>query len=773
MGIYAKLERLKDCPAPAGTSTPRIQHATEDGYTLAYGTTVPVDATEGYAPSCLFLDTDSGVVYLNTGTKTSSAFKAIATVSNLETLLGSVDLDELTMSGVTYTLPEADGSNGQQLTTNGSGTLTWAAAAGTFTGGNIASDITMNGDGVDILSDTTTAHSTGIQGYTDGGARKDALRVTNGATVGVVLGAADVSLQIASTGLDVSAAGAVSGVTTLSASGAVTAASADITGAAGLTLENDATITNSTDSEITFTDGGEDLTLDMDSASNTIGLKSSTGVTGIAFGDVDDLSGIGSISFDAAASTVTLASTGDAQDLTIRVTGATNSSLVLSSAGTEADALQVLATAGGIDITASSSEDIDVSGTGGINIISSENAAAAVTVNASTGASSTVVLSCTSGTGEGAVTITGTAGGVDIDAAAAKNVDIAGGQVLIASKDNAASAIALTANVGASETIVVTNTQGTGAGAVTLTSTAGGVDVDAAAAKDVDIAGGQVLISSKDNAASAIALTANVGTSETIVVTNTQGTGNGAVTLTATAGGVDIDAAATKPVDIAGGNVAISSKTAGATAITLTTNQGAAEKIVVTNTQGTDEAAITLTATAGGIDMDAAAAKNIDIAGGQVAISSKDNAASAIALTANVGSSETIVVTNTQGTDAAAIALTASAGGITATVATGKAITLAGTTNFKHGSDIASPAGGELTLGDGMYFDITGNNNITSIAAASSTDGRLVILRFEGTPTFTDGNNLKLAGNFVATADDTITLICDGTDWYEIARSAN
>jgi hypothetical protein len=112
-------------------------------------------------------------------------------------------------------------------------------------------------------------------------------------------------------------------------------------------------------------------------------------------------------------------------------------------------------------------------------------------------------------------------------------------------------------------------------------------------------------------------------------------------------------------------------------------------------------------------------------------------------------------------------------GGITAAVATGKAITLNGTTNAKVGTEIASPAGGELDLGDGNYFSITGTNNITSIAAADSTAGRMIVLNFAAVLTFTDGNNLKLAGNMSTTADDTITLICDGTNWYEMARSAN
>jgi uncharacterized protein YaiE (UPF0345 family) len=326
---------------------------------------------------------------------------------------------------------------------------------------------------------------------------------------------------------------------------------------------------------------------------------------------------------------------------------------------------------------------------------------------------------------------------------------------------------------GAQDASIIVDSAGTGEDTIKLNASAGGIDVDAAAAKDVNIAGGQVALVSKDNAASAISLTANIGATETIVVTNTQGTSESAITLVSTAGGVKVDAAAAKDLDLAGGQVKLVSKDDAAGAISLTANVGTSETITVTNTQGTAAGAITVVATAGGVDIDAAAAKDVDISGGQVLLSSKDNAASAIALTTNVGTTETIVVTNTQGTDAAAINLTATAGGITAAVASGKAITLNGTTNFKVGSNVASPAGGELDLGDGTYFYITGTNNITSVAAADSTAGRLAILRFADVLTFTDGNNLKLAGNMSTTADDTITLICDGTNWYEMCRSAN
>lgn len=76
----------------------------------------------------------------------------------------------------------------------------------------------------------------------------------------------------------------------------------------------------------------------------------------------------------------------------------------------------------------------------------------------------------------------------------------------------------------------------------------------------------------------------------------------------------------------------------------------------------------------------------------------------------------------------------------------------------------------------GSIFLISGVTNITSIVPAvtnSNNDGREITLIFAGILTFTDGSNLKLAGNFVTTADDTITLVCDGTNWFERGRSVN
>lgn len=73
----------------------------------------------------------------------------------------------------------------------------------------------------------------------------------------------------------------------------------------------------------------------------------------------------------------------------------------------------------------------------------------------------------------------------------------------------------------------------------------------------------------------------------------------------------------------------------------------------------------------------------------------------------------------------------------------------------------------------GSSFHVSGTTNITSITATAVPSGTTLYIIFDGVLTFTDGNNLKLAGNFVTTGDDTITLVFDGTNFYEVARSVN
>lgn len=70
------------------------------------------------------------------------------------------------------------------------------------------------------------------------------------------------------------------------------------------------------------------------------------------------------------------------------------------------------------------------------------------------------------------------------------------------------------------------------------------------------------------------------------------------------------------------------------------------------------------------------------------------------------------------------------------------------------------------------YIEVTGTTDFGS--ANVTYAGHKVTLKFTGVLTVFDaGVTMKLAGNFVTTADDTLTMICDGTAWFEISRSAN
>lgn len=85
--------------------------------------------------------------------------------------------------------------------------------------------------------------------------------------------------------------------------------------------------------------------------------------------------------------------------------------------------------------------------------------------------------------------------------------------------------------------------------------------------------------------------------------------------------------------------------------------------------------------------------------------------------------------------------------------------------------DIASA--GTVTIGhDVHYAHITGTTNINTVIASYA--GKVLVLEFAAVLTVNDGTgNLVLNGNFTTSDGDTLTLICDGTNWVEISRSAN
>lgn len=94
-----------------------------------------------------------------------------------------------------------------------------------------------------------------------------------------------------------------------------------------------------------------------------------------------------------------------------------------------------------------------------------------------------------------------------------------------------------------------------------------------------------------------------------------------------------------------------------------------------------------------------------------------------------------------------------------------------------QGADVASA--NDITLGQGNYFDVTGNTTINRIASAGWRTGSTIILRFDSNPQVTNGvaagggfASILLNGtaNFTPTAGSTLTLLFDGTSYVETAR---
>lgn len=93
------------------------------------------------------------------------------------------------------------------------------------------------------------------------------------------------------------------------------------------------------------------------------------------------------------------------------------------------------------------------------------------------------------------------------------------------------------------------------------------------------------------------------------------------------------------------------------------------------------------------------------------------------------------------------------------------------TPNSTSGGDIIA-SGSTLTLpSGGSFFAISGTDTITAITP--SYRGRVVTLFCAGTFQITDSTTLRLVSDFVGTADDTITLCCDGSTWFEVSRANN
>lgn len=105
--------------------------------------------------------------------------------------------------------------------------------------------------------------------------------------------------------------------------------------------------------------------------------------------------------------------------------------------------------------------------------------------------------------------------------------------------------------------------------------------------------------------------------------------------------------------------------------------------------------------------------------------------------------------------------------------ANGRRVVSPTVTDYDIGSgDIIASAGTITVPEGGNGFYVTGTTQIDTVTA--SRRGRIITLAFSASLTVKDGTgNLLLSADFPATSGDTLTLMCDGTNWQEMSRSAN
>ncbi len=277
-----------------------------------------------------------------------------------------------------------------------------------------------------------------------------------------------------------------------------------------------------------------------------------------------------------------VASAAAADDLTVSVTGATDSSLVLSSTGTGADALQITTTAGGLDISVTGTaagEDLDITTVG---------AATEMRLTSASAEADAIVLSAS--TAAGGIDITSNAD-VDITTTGAAGEDI--------SLVNTGGSIILSATESAVDSILIE-------------STLGGIDILAsgATAEDIDVinTGGSININATEAVVDAIVLNASVAlggidiTSNNDIDITTTGAAGEDISVINTGGSIILNAteSATDAVVIEStvGGIQILASGAAATEDILVTATGSS--ILLSATEDTANA-VSITATTGGV----------------------------------------------------------------------------------------------------------------------------------------------------------------------------
>lgn len=311
--------------------------------------------------------------------------------------------------------------------------------------------------------------------------------------------------------------------------------------------------------------GGDNLTLDstmgrlINTSSSTlsnaitISATNSSGGISISSGSngINALANDGpfSISGENTSSSINLSTDNNSQDLTINLTGATNSSVIVNSSGTGADAFKVNTTSGGVDINANGAITMDSGNTSNFTVngafdLTLESTLGSVVLNAGEAAIDSIKISAGDvaggidiDSGTGGITMD-TTGGFSIDGESTSNITVTGtssltlnnigGQLILQSTQAEIDAVRIYAS--------------NAAGGIDIDSGTGGINATSQGPININANAGASnfsLLTSNDNQDLSISLT---GGTDSSLIFSSSGTGTDAIKISATAGGIDVDA---------------------------------------------------------------------------------------------------------------------------------------------------------------------------------------------------------------------------------------
>jgi len=255
------------------------------------------------------------------------------------------------------------------------------------------------------------------------------------------------------------------------------------------------------------------------------------------------------------------------------------------------------------------------------------------------------------------------------------------------------------------------------------------------------------VIRSATNSASAIKLHADAGSSQTIQFLNDEGTANNAIDIEATAGGINLEFAASKQAQLTNANADLFIKLVDNAAAT------ANEKITIKNTNGTGDDSIIIDSDAGGIDIDAAKS---------ITLTSAENEADAIVINASAGglditaagaAGEDIDIANTAGSvnisageaaaDAIVIDASAAGGGIDITA--GNAANDANSNIDIIAHNILNISANGTDANDGVIVNL-GTTNANSVFHVKDSGGNSAF-KVDGAKAVTMGGTLDVTSN--------------------------